>query len=263
MKFVLTASLVAATTATTLLSAIAPAQSFSFTSNVSGNPPTGNIILESIVAEDGMLFTDFVLIETARILTNPAYTGGNSGAASSDRGDEADGIAVEDPTAAHIVASLGNLNLNNIIDTEDQGYFTIDLGFAQAVNYLFVWERGQNSRLGLQALDAQNNPIGQFLELFSGDFGNAGFSIDTTEIAGPQPVGSRGIRVSEFGITDPITGIRVSAQPHYNGPDFKIVGASAGVPEPTTMLGLALAGAGLVYSRRRRQGQPPENTTHG
>lgn len=256
MKSLLTASLVAATTATALVGPLNPAQAFSFTTNYTtdhtGGPPLGNIFLES-VEFDSMTFTDFVLINAANIIWNDVYTGGNTGAASSDHGDNASGIAVEDPTAAQLVASLGNLNLNNIVDTEDQGSFTIDFSFTKAVHYLFVWERGQNSRLGIQALDSKGNTVGNFLEVFSGDFDYAGFDIDTTEIAGPQPVGSRGIRLSDLGVAGPIAGIRVSSQAHYNGPDFKIIGGSAAVPEPTTMLGLALAGAGLVYTRRRRQ----------
>lgn len=256
MKSLLTASLVAATTATALVGSLNPAQAFSFTTNYTtdgtGGPPLGNIFLES-VEFDSLIFTDFVLITAANIIANDAYTGGNTGAASSDRGDNASGIAVEDPTAAQLVASLGNLNLNNIVDTEDRGSFTVDFSFAKAVEYLFIWERGQNSRLGIQALDSKGNTVGNFLELFSGHFDYAGFNINTTEITDSQPVGSRGIRLSDLGVTGPIAGIRVSSQAHYNGPDFKIIGGSAAVPEPTTMLGLALAGAGLVYTRRRRQ----------
>jgi len=257
MKSLVMAGLVAATTTTMALVGAAPsAQAFSFTTNYStdstGGPPQGNIWLES-VEFDGITFTDFVLIDKAKIVFKPPYTGGNSGAASSDHGDNADGTAVEDPTPDDLVAILGNLNLNNIVDTEDRGKFTIDFRFDRRIESLFFWERGMNSRIQIQALDKDRNLIGTALSLFSGDFDYAGFDLDTTEIVGAQPVGSRGIRLAELGVTEPIRWIRVTGQPSYNGPDYKIIGGSAGVPEPTTMLGLALAGAGLAYSRRRRQ----------
>jgi len=231
------------------------AQAFSFTTNLTPGSaaPTGDIFLDSVRLNDGTTIRNFSVVQTANILQNDSYTGGNTGAASSDRGDTASGVKAELATNTSVAASLGNLNLNNIIDGEDQGSFKINLSFEKAVSNLFFWERGMNSKLGVQAIDSAGNLIGRFLELNSSTWQYAGYSIDTTEISGAQRVGSLGVSLADLGVTGPINGIQVSANASYNGPDFKVVGGAAeAVPEPTTMAGLALAGAGLATARRRK-----------
>ena len=233
------------------------AQAFTFQTNLApgSSDPKGNIWLESVTLNDDTVFSDFSFVSGAQIVHNDLYTGGNTGAASSDRGDEADGVKLEKATNESIVQSLGNNNLNNIIDGEDQGSFVINVSFEKAVSSLFFWERGMNSRLGVQALDTAGNLIGNFLTLDSRTWKAAGFSIDTTEIGGAQRVGSLGVSLADLGVTGPISAIQLTSRSNFNGPDFKVIGGAApqAVPEPTTMAGLALAGAGFAAARRRRQ----------
>ena len=264
-----------------ILAASAPAQAFSFTTNADfSNAPDGNIFLDSIKVDNGPLVTDFSFVNRAEIIANDAvYTGTGAeseseGAASSDLGDSATGTRANDPTEADIVSSLGNNNLNNIVDTEDgqnfsdrRGNFEISVFYESRVSQVYFWERGMNSVLGVQAIDEDGNVIGNFLEIGKStvnggyDPGNgyewddAGFDIDTQEISGsnqPQSVGSLGLDLSDFGVNTHIAGLKlISEAPKYNGPDFKVVGAS--VPEPATVAGLLMVGGALVAARRRKQ----------
>lgn len=232
----------------------APAQAFSFQTNLAPGSaaPTGNIFLESVTLNSGRVIKDFSVVKSVNLLQNDAWTGGNTGAASSDRGDQASGVKLEAATGASLAASLGNLNLNNIVDTENRGSFKMDLSFGKAISSLFFWERGMNSKLGVQALDAGGNLIGKLLTLDSSKWKSAGFSIDTTEIGGAQKVGSLGLTLEDLGVAGPIQNLRLTSEAAFNGPDFKLVGSSEAVPEPTTMAGLALAGAGMAWARRRQ-----------
>lgn len=262
-----------------LIAANAPAQAFNFTSNLApgSSNPEGDILLQS-VTYGGQTISDLTLINQAVILSNTAITAAagttsnpedtsksndNSGAASTDKGDNASlptGISsvsgINNPTGTEVAAFLGNRNLNNIIDTEDSGSFKMNLTFAQAVSNIFLWERGMNSKLAVQALDATGNLIGNLLTLDSSTFQYAGYSIDTMEIDGAQRVGSIGISLADLGVTGAISSLQVSANSSFSGPDFKIMGASspsATVPEPTTMIGSALAAGGLMLRRRRQK----------
>lgn len=241
------------------------AQAFTFTTTVTPNDPdpTENIFLTS-VEFDGQIVTDFALVNAADIVFNDQYEPSvpNSGGGSSDAGDNADGVVAPDPEEADIVASLGNLNLNNIIDTEDtgtpDGEFTFNLFFDNLVENLFFFERGLNSRLGVQAIDMAGNLLGNSLIIGTGDFGytEAGYSIDTTEINNAQAVGTVGVSLSDLGVSGPIKGIQVFAQGDFNGPDFKVVGGAAddttSVPEPATLVGLGLVAGAMAVSRRRK-----------
>lgn len=251
---------VATTVAASTLIGLAsgPAQAFTFKTNYTGTPPVNDINLDS-VEFDGQTISDFALVNRAEILYNTPRNSRNlesSGAASAERGDAASGINVEDPTNADIVASLNNRNLNNIIDGEDAGKFTINLFFEQAVNTLFFWERGMNSDLGIQAIDALGNVIGDFKLLARTEFKSAGFSINTTEINSAQRVGSLGVTLADLGLSGgTIAGVRVSAERGYNGPDFKVVGTNTAVPEPTTLAGLGLVAGSFFMTRRRKAKQ--------
>jgi PEP-CTERM motif len=235
-----------------------PAQAFSFTTNLGAGStaPKGDIWLDSVELGDGSVINNFSLVNTAKILYNDPYSGGNSGAASSDIGDNANGAKQEAASEATVVASLGNTNLNNIIDTEDNGTFKMNLFFDSAVDMLFFWERGMNSRLGIQAIDANGNLLGNFLQVYSKDWDYAGFGIDTKEIVGTQQVGSLGISLADLGVSGPIAGIQLLANgSYYNGPDFKVVGSSADVPEPATLAGIGLVAGAMALSRRRKASQ--------
>lgn len=254
----------------------APAEAFTFTTNFEqNNGAKGDVWLKSIEMEDGTLIDDFSLITSAHIVYNDQYTGGNSGAASADMGDNATtGVKVENATEEDLVTNLNNLNLNNIVDTEDKGSFAIDLFFDNAIDNLLVWERGENSKLAVQALDEYGNLIGDKLVLNSRNANktnpddqwvSAGYSINTKEIGGSQEVAARGVSMAEFfGGETPtiqtIQGFRFFSEQGYNGPDWKIAGTNASrpggpekVPEPATILGLGAIGGLLATIRRRQQ----------
>lgn len=243
-----------------LLLTSAPAHAFSFTTNYSAdltgsNQAKGNIWLNSVTTANGTV-SNFSLVNQAVILSNDPRTSRSPGAASAERGDLASGINKEVPVNADIVSSLGNLNLNNIIDTEDSGSFKMNLFFTNAVDTLLFWERGQNSQLGVQAIDASGSLIGNLLTLNSAKWNYAGFGIDTTEISGTQKVGSLGVNLADLNVSAPIAGIQVTSKASYNGPDFKVVGArtqqpAQSVPEPATLAGLSLFAGMLTLARRK------------
>lgn len=243
-----------------MISLAGSAQAFNFTTNYSGSAGKNDVFLESVVLENGEVVQDFSYIQSASIVSNDQYTGGNTGAASADKGDNATtGIAKENVTAAEIAMNLGNNNLNNIIDTEDSGSFQIDLNFDKAMDNLLIWERGMNSDLGVQALDGSGNLIGNFFKISRNLWNSAGFAIDTTEIGGAQNVGSYGINfASDLGVSGPVSSVRFFSQSNFNGPDWKFVGTDSSrggesVPEPGLILGLSALGGVLVTNRRRRQ----------
>ena len=256
-----TIGLVSGLTSVGAIALSAPAQAFSFQSNIThsltgGDAVKGDIFLDSITLESGQVISDFTLINSANILSNDIYTGGNSGAASADIGDKATtGLRQEALTNEGAKTVMNNLNLNNIIDTEDKGSFILDLNFEKAVDNIFLYERGMNSRIDVQALDADGNEIGNLLKLpKSSNWDYAGFKINTKEIGGSQKVGSIGISMTDLGITTGyVSALRLSSEGRaYNGPDFKVVGSVADIPEPSTLLGLGAVVAGLAASKRRR-----------
>jgi hypothetical protein len=230
------------------------AQAFSFATNLDRVDPTGkgNMMLQSVTI-NGDTFSNFAVVQSVAVRQNDIWAGGNTGAASSDRGDNATGIVEERGTAAGLATSLGNLNMNNIVDGEDGGSFQLKLNFNQALSRLFVWERGMNSRLAVQGLDSSGQLIGKEIILGQGAWAwqSAAYAIDTTEIGGQQSVGSQGITLADLGLSDSISSIQVRAQNGFNGPDFKVIGGAEAVPEPTTMAGIALASGGLAAARRR------------
>ena len=266
----------------TVLTISSSAQAATFQSNVSQKTnPEADIWLQSIT-QNQVTFDSFNLVKEAKILSNtpivltgkkgetanPEAKGynNNTGAASTDRGDKAskpNGVEVsgmKNPSGTEIATYLGNQNLNNIIDTEDNGSISINLFFNNLVkadktglDNLFFWERGKNSDLGIQAIDKAGNLIGNFLKLNRTEQFAAGYSIDTMEINKSQQVGSWGVSLEKLGITS-LAGIRVTADARYNGPDFKVIARETGekVPEPATLAGLGLVAGSLMTIRRRR-----------
>lgn len=231
------------------------ASAFSFTNTVSGTDPKQDIFLESVLFEDGEFVDDFILVSAVDIIANDVFTGGSSGGASADKGDEATtGVAVQNPSAADLLANMGNLNLNNIIDTEEKGSFTIDLAFSSAIDNLLIWERGGNSRLSVQPIADDGTLLGTARVVNSAFWDEAGFSIDTTEVSKAQPVSSEGFKVADFfGVSQPVSKFRFISESSFQGPDFKVVGTkAASVPEPGMMMGLGIVGGALFLKRYRR-----------
>lgn len=229
------------------------AQAASFTTNYTGNSPKGDIWLDSVVLNN-RLVTDFSFVTGGTIRQNDEWTGSNTGAASADIGDNATtGVKEEYLTESSLVTNLGNSNLNNIIDGEDKGKFEIDLSFGKAMDNILLWERGMNSKIGVQALDTAGNLIGNFLELNSNNWGYAGYDINTKEIGGTQKVGSIAVSLADLGLTDAISSIRVTSKgAAYNGPDWKVMGTAAAVPEPGAVGGLVALGLlGTIVKRKR------------
>jgi hypothetical protein len=256
----------------TLLTCIGEANAvgfgFNFDTNYSqNNGPKGSTILESIAIGDKII-NEFSYINSAAIVYNDPHVKGdiNSGAASADIGDSlvsgvnTQGVKVEDATAADIVTNLSTNDLNNIIDTEDDGTFVIDLKFGKTIDNLLIWERGMNSKIGIQAVDADGNLIGTRRVIEQNMWFDAGYSIDTKEIGSAQKVGSLGINIAQdLGVdSGRVETIRFFSEgKEFNGPDWKFVGTDAdrdlepeAVPEPALILGLSVFGGVLMLKKR-------------
>lgn len=263
------------------------AQAASFTTNVTQeNGSKGDVFLNSIEQNDTII-DRFSFVESVGEFNNDEYSGGNTGAASTDRGDNASApeTSNEDPTNVQLAKYLGNNNLNNIVDTEDSGTFMMDVFFdsfirkdSTGLDSLFFFERGMNSNLLIQALDSEGNTTGNQLflkgknkrisESFQEQIADinrkedqeyAGFKINTKEIGGDQKVGTWGVSLDDLGV-DSLSGVQIYASGrNYQGPDFKVVArkspegkfAKTSVPEPGTILGLGSVAA-LAFVRRRK-----------
>ena len=256
-------SVAIATTIGVGLSAIAPANAFGFnfttntTNTLSGQDEwKGDIKLNSVTLTDGTVIDQFSLVNQVRIYENDEWTGGNTGAASADLGDLATvGRKEERLTEEGAKAVLNNRYLSSIIDTEDSGSFQLKLYFDRAVDNLYFFERGKNSLLDVQGLDANGNVIGSLIKIDSRTWQDAGYRLDTQEIGGSQAVGSLGISLADLGLESAIYGVQVSTNGgEHKGPDFKVFGSKATqeVPEPITGLVLA-AGMGGAALRRAKK----------
>ncbi|MDY6899579.1 MAG: exosortase-dependent surface protein XDP2 [Cyanobacteriota bacterium] len=261
------------------------AQAASFTSDITqDNGVKGDVFLNSIEQNGKTIFErDFSYVDRVVIGDNDEHTKGNTGAASTDHGDDVKGVQRREnlregnaSDAENIVEFMGNNNLNKIIDTEDKGNFSIDFLFGNEIesnnlglDSLFFWERGfnqkkqkGNSDLLIQAIDAAGNTIGDDLFLSRKTQQYAGFNINTKEIGGTQAVGSWGVSFADLGLSEDRTfaGVRVMSEKAFNGPDYKIIAsngpskrpfAKASVPEPGTIIGLGSVAA-LAFFRRRK-----------
>jgi hypothetical protein len=227
-----------------------------YSSSGSSDPTKDDIWLNSATIGTHVV-SDFTYITGAAVVNNNDLLG--LGPFSSDRGDNATGPVSETPSIANIIDSLGNRNLNNIIDSEDDADASLNLFFTQPTNRLFFFERGDgpnghgNSDLLVELINASGVSLGVDYLITRDLWQSAGYSIDTTEIGGPQNVGSHGLSYDGL-----IAGIRVSSKSDYNGPDFKVVGAyeERSVPAPSMLLGLGgLAVTQIRKARRRSQSE--------
>ncbi len=209
------------------------------------NNPTEDIFLQSVSYGNSNI-SNFSLVNGAELITN----GSHLGPSSTDLGDNATSPngagATEMPSGDQVVDFLGNLNLNNIVDTEDTGVSVFELSFDGPVNTFYLFERGINSAFTVEALDATGAVIDNF-RISQDLWTNAGYSIDTTEIGGAQQVGSYGLTLDQS-----ISKVRIISNGAMdNGPDYKIVAAQ--VPEPGSMAALALLGGAALVAKRRKQ----------
>ncbi|MBD1837702.1 PEP-CTERM sorting domain-containing protein [Coleofasciculus sp. FACHB-64] len=239
---------------------------FKFDTTFSPNPADSkkDIKLEKVTF-GSKTYKDFLLVTGATIVQNDLTTGTQQGPGSSDHGDGTvsdttlpQGPKKENPTNDDIVASLGNLNLNSIIDTEDNlGTSVIEIFFGQATDTFFFWERGNpksedtqtagNSDLLVESLD-KNGTVLEAFKITRDLWKYAGYSINTKEIDKDQKVGSLGLKGSKKAVR-----LRLSSSIGFNGPDYKVVAQNVSVPEPASLAGLGMVAGALVVSRRRRQ----------
>ncbi|BAY35900.1 hypothetical protein NIES2111_02180 [Nostoc sp. NIES-2111] len=251
------------------------AQAAIFTTNFTpDSPDPKEDIFLQFVTQNGRDSISFNFVESVNIISN---TGLTIGGTSTDRGDNASnppggGDPAQFPSNEQLAAYLGNNNLNNIADTEDDGEFVIDLTFEDVIaadpegtnDSLFFWERGFNSDITVQALDAEGNTIGNAFTITRALFAlsPAGYSIDTTEIGGAQEVGSYGVSFDDLDLASDVTfsKIRLTALQGFNGPDIKVVAANftappEDIPEPATIIGLgSVAALALVRRRQLKKG---------
>jgi hypothetical protein len=226
---------------------------FNFSTSVSGTHAQQDIMLQSVKLGNGYTISNFEVVKGANIIDNTVTRPrtGHHGPASSDHGDlvSSSCARAENPSHADIVSSLGNLNLNCIVDTEDDmGTSTIDVFFApnKAVNSFFLFERGMNSDIEVQGIDTNDNLVGSPFKIMRNMWQSAGYRINTGEIDNTQRVGSYGLSSAVQ-----LKGLRLISKLGFNGPDFKLVATK--VPEPTTMLGLGVVSGAAVLLRRRKQ----------
>ena len=114
---------------------------------------------------------------------------------------------------------------------------------------LSLLERGGNSDLRIRGIRADGS-LTDAITMLRGQTGQAGWTLDSLEIDGPQQV--HGVGISLDSSWTNIKGFRFEATDGMNGPDLIAVGTipTNFIPTPGS---LALIGAaGLIIARRRR-----------
>jgi hypothetical protein len=256
---------------------------FSFQTNWSQNPaaevqayPTFNrdYRLDS-VSFDGSTFSDFQFVNAAHVIQNDFddHTGPDGTGfvrqpwyiVNTGRGQftHLDPWVNEGPisgesgaTDADLVATYANLNLNSINYNRERDTFGIfTISFPQPTDRFFIFERGKDADLHIDALDAGGNAVGHWDFLRTEGYGDTGVGIVTDTgfpgwpQTGPaQAVGSIGLKINGGAATT--LKFTINAKPD-NGPDLKVFGGAA-VPEPTGLLLAAIGLADVGVAGRRR-----------
>jgi hypothetical protein len=269
--------------AATATSPAATLSKFAFQTNWSQNPaaevqayPTysRDYRLDS-VAFDGQTFSDFQLVSAADVIQNdfddhtgpdgtgfvrkPWYivnTGRGQNTHLDPWVDEGPISGESGATDADLVATYASRNLNSINYNRERDTFGIfSISFPQPTNRFFLFERGKDADLHIDAFDAGGNTVGHWDFLRTEGYGDTGVAIVTDTgfpgwpQTGPgQNVGSIGLKIDGGAATT--LKFTINAKPD-NGPDLKVFGFAA-VPEPGTWL---LSSAGLAsivgFCRRR------------
>lgn len=230
---------------------------------VNGIYGNGDVRLDS-VSFGGTTYSQaqITTVASARIVLDDALdavNGGGNLAAGRGINSVADnwapqGPATVTPTSADLYGALANHNLTSLVVTrENPGSAVLDVSFATPTDTFLFYERGFNSDLQVQALNASNQVIGSYT-ILRANYANTGIVVSTDNgaflLAG-QALGSIGLHTDQAVSTLRLSSYRSDVL-NYNGPDFKVLGVSP-VPEPETYA-LMLAGlgmVGLVASRRR------------
>lgn len=198
--------------------------------------------------------------------TNINIETGSAISGNPDRGDDTTGFGGN--TSLANIFSNTNKNLNYIIDGEGvTPDYTLDMlyGSGQTLTavagkaHLLVLERGMNSSIRVRGLyQGQNGLVATSgsITLAENQQTSAGFSIDTTEIDGAQRVGGWGVDVSSLSaesLGQGLLGFRFEASQGlgHNGPDFVGAASLNPVPEPGTLIAVALGAVGLISRRRK------------
>ncbi len=187
----------------------------------------------------------------------------NNNSGNPDRSDSAApfvGEAGKTGTLKEVFSAFnGYKNMSYLIDGEDHAAWTLDLLFAPGHTIsadansnsieLSLLERGGNSDLRIRGIRADGS-LTDAITMLRGQTGQAGWTLDSLEIDGPQQV--HGVGISLDSSWTNIKGFRFEATDGMNGPDLIAVGTipTNFIPTPGS---LALIGAaGLIIARRRR-----------
>lgn len=165
-----------------------------------------------------------------------------------------EGPATVTPGSADLLSALANRNLTSLVVTrENVGSAVIDVHFSAPTNDLLFFERGANSDLQVQALNAADQVIGTYTILRSA-WQATGIIVSTDNgafVLAGQELGAIGLHSDEA-----ISRLRLSSYRsdllNFNGPDYKVLAVSP-VPEPGSWA-MLLAGLGAAAFIRRRAG---------
>lgn len=168
-----------------------------------------------------------------------------------------EGQATITPASADLQGALANYNLSSIIVTrEAAGLAIVDVSFAKPTDTFFLWERGANSDLLVEALDDNGGVIGSYTVLRQ-NYANTGIVITTDNgsfLNNGQALGSIGFRTDAL-----VSHLRLASFNtdvlNYNGPDYKILASAQPVPEPASWA-LVLGGLGIVGRLAARRKTP-------
>jgi hypothetical protein len=195
----------------------------------------------------GFVRQPWYIVNTGRGLNTPLDPWVNEGPISGATG----------ATDADLVSTYANLNLNSInYNRERDVYGIFTISFPHPTDRFFIFERGKDADLHLDALDAGGNTVGHWDFLRTDGYTDTGIAIVTDTgfpgwpQTGPgQAVGSVGLRI-EGGAATTLK-FTINAKPD-NGPDLKIFGGAA-VPEPAavSLVGVALSSLMFVGLRKR------------